>query len=129
MTRKVALATYLVLCSSLMMGLTLNLFADNGGGSQAKAEPPIITPDPSFRESDALRYGGLFGPLPWFGDLRGIGEFSQEFGQPITPNSTEAPGGSTPPNSRDMGYGINVPGLEPRTRTTCDPGALSCPGS
>ena len=128
MTRKVTVVTCLVLCGFLISGLIPNLFADNGGGSQTESAPPVV-PDTGFQQSDALRYGGLFGPLPSPEDLRGVGEFAQNFGQPIEPTSTEATG-TTLPNSRDMGFGANVPNLNAINRApACDPDALSCPGS
>ena len=89
------------------------------------SRPPKIdeqanaAPD-QFSEGDALRYGGLFGPLPDPYD-HPMGDFMTGLGR------TDAH--DNPINTRDMGFGAGVKGFDAINRRICPEGALSCPDS
>jgi hypothetical protein len=63
-----------------------------------------------FQVGDALRYGGLFGPLP-------DPEFSMFPDLFLLPFGGTDPGA---PNSRDLGYGANLQGFEAQNRNICE---------
>ena len=127
MKRKTILRPGLFGCLIVLLVFASNTLAmtDRPPRPAAGENQDPYTPDQGFQEGDAIRYGGLFGPLPdpfeGFPDPFGIDPF------PARPPSA---GDENPlPQSRDMGFGAGIPGFSPiNTGPRCPEGALSCPG-
>ena len=118
-----AIGFMICLIAIIILTFPLITFALNDGPPKTEAQGNIIPPD-QFAEADALRYGGLFGPLPDPYEHQPMGEMAR----PMTGlGPTDVYG--NPINTRDMGFGAGVRGFDAINRRACAEGALSCPGS